>query len=58
MKSVKQMLMGHEIFLEIFDGSQNTSLYSHLVNVSYLEGLSTKCPNWKSTDLRKVRHVE
>ena len=52
------MLMGHEIFLEIFDGSQNTSLYSHLVNVSYLEGLSTKCPNWKSTDLRKVRHVE
>ena len=31
MKNLKHILMGHEIFLKIFDGPQNISLCSPLV---------------------------
>ena len=46
MKNFKHILMGHEIILKFFDGSQNIFLCFPLVILIFkLGSLSTKCPN-------------
>ena len=46
MKYFRHILMGHEIFLKIFDGTQNISLRSiFIILFLKLRGWSTKYPN-------------
>ena len=59
MKNFKHILMGHEIFIKIFDGPRNIFLCSPLVTLIFKlrESAQTAQTGYQG-DLKKVSHVK